>query len=115
VVTDGEVTQEPLTFPVMIGASLIWASAPPCIPARAILRLIVATIGLFKFMGFPPVRSIVINCHLDWSPHKQRRSAVSIHFNVWMPVEVSSFEEPPALSPHTARRVKRATRDPEPR
>jgi hypothetical protein len=42
-----------------------------------------------KFMGIPPVRGTVVDRHLDWSPHKQRRSAVSIHFNARMPVRVS--------------------------
>src|SRR5687768_16769655 len=75
-------------------------------------RLTVATTSRFKFkfMEGPPARSMLVSCHLDWSPHKQRRSAVSIHFNVWMPVEVSSCEESPAPSPHMSRRANRATR-----
>src|SRR5687768_17038694 len=63
-------------------------------------RLTVATTSRFKFkfMEGPPARSMLVSCHLDWSPHKRRRSAVSIHFNVWMPVEVSSCEESLARS-----------------
>src|SRR5688572_6782102 len=50
-------------------------------------------------MEGPSARSMLVSRHLGWSPHKHRRSAVSIHFNVWMPVEVSSCEESPAPSP----------------
>src|SRR5688572_32198245 len=61
-------------------------------------------------MEGPSARSMLVSRHLGWSPHKQRRSAVSIHFNVWMPVEVSSCEESPAPSPRMSRRANRATR-----
>jgi hypothetical protein len=42
---------------------------------------------------------MLVNRDLDWNPHKQRRSSLSIHFNVWMPVEVSFFAKPTTPQP----------------
>jgi hypothetical protein len=60
------------------------------------LKPMVATTSLF--MEDPPARSMLADRDLDWSLHKQRRSIPSIHFNVWMPVDVSFCDESTSAS-----------------
>jgi hypothetical protein len=55
-----------------------------------------------------PARSTLAGRHLDWSPHKLRHSAFSIHFNVRMPVGVSFSRDQRHLLPHIPIRARRA-------